>query len=122
MRLFYKRYRNSNALTGDFRKVMEEVSGKNLSWFFEQWLYIAGQPDLKITAGRHRKDYQEVIIEQKQEHLFTFPLQLLVKCREGDRDEKVMISERETRLNIKTKKINEVIPDPDVNLLFRILK
>ncbi|MGB8492706.1 MAG: M1 family metallopeptidase [Bacteroidales bacterium] len=121
MRLFYERFRNGNALTGDFRKVMEEVSGRDLSGFFEQWLYIAGQPDLKITTERPRNGSQVIIIEQKQEHLFTFPLELLVKCLEGDQNEKINVSGRETRVTIKTRKINEVIPDPNVNLLFRVV-
>ena len=44
IREYYKRYRDSNASTEDFRKVMEEVSGADLGWFFRQWLYRAGSP------------------------------------------------------------------------------
>ena len=78
MRLFYERFRNKNALTGDFEKVMEEVSGKNLERFFHQWLYVPGQPDLKITkeTGR-RKGYIDIVIEQKQNYLFYFNLDIL---------------------------------------------
>ncbi len=41
---YYHRYRDGNADTADFRHVMEEASGQDLSWFFEQWLYRPGQP------------------------------------------------------------------------------
>ena len=34
MSSFYEKFRNKNALTSDFEKVMEEVSGKDLSGFF----------------------------------------------------------------------------------------
>jgi len=34
--------------TDDFRKAMEEATGKDLKWFFDQWLYKAGHPELKV--------------------------------------------------------------------------
>lgn len=120
MRSFYEKYRNKNALTDDFEMVMEKVSGKDLGTFFHQWLYIAGQPDLKITSvPEQRKGMTEILIEQKQPFLFMFPFDLLIKSQEGEFRKKIRISERVTRLSIKTGKINEIVPDPDVNLLFR---
>ncbi len=35
-------------LPDDLRKRMEEVSGQNLSQFFQQWLYTAGHPVVDI--------------------------------------------------------------------------
>jgi aminopeptidase N len=32
----------------DFRKAMEKASGKDLTWFFDQWVYKAGHPELKV--------------------------------------------------------------------------
>jgi aminopeptidase N len=48
IRQYYKEYRNGNAATSDFRRVMEEASGKELGWFFDQWLTRGGF--LKIRA------------------------------------------------------------------------
>ena len=36
IREYYHRYRDSNASTADLRKVMEDISGKDLAWFFGQ--------------------------------------------------------------------------------------
>ena len=44
IREYYRRYRDSNASTADFRRVMEEVSGADLGWFFQQWMYRPGSP------------------------------------------------------------------------------
>ena len=44
IRDYYRRYQNSNASTADFRRVMEENSGADLGWFFDQWIYRAGSP------------------------------------------------------------------------------
>ena len=34
--------------TDDFRRAMETASGKDLKWFFDQWIYKAGHPELKV--------------------------------------------------------------------------
>jgi aminopeptidase N len=34
--------------TDDFRRAMEAASGKKLDWFFNQWAYKGGHPELKI--------------------------------------------------------------------------
>jgi aminopeptidase N len=44
IREYYQRYRNGSASATDFRKVMEEASGLQLGWFFEQWLSRPGSP------------------------------------------------------------------------------
>ena len=49
IRQYYKEYRDDNALTEDLQRVMEEVSGRELSWFFQQWIYQPGQPKYEGT-------------------------------------------------------------------------
>jgi aminopeptidase N len=44
IREYYRRFRDSNASTEDLRHVMEETSGADLGWFFQQWLYRPGSP------------------------------------------------------------------------------
>lgn len=123
IRLFYERYKTRNVLTSDFISVMEEVSGKELDTFFRQWLYTAGQPDLKITTrSSGSMGMKEVTIEQQQKDLFAFPFQLLIISREGLIQEKVRISERITKIPVRAGKIIDIIPDPEVNLLFRQIK
>ena len=48
MRTYYERFRDRNASTDDFAAVMEEVSGRRLDWFFDQWLRRPGVPELEI--------------------------------------------------------------------------
>ena len=48
-----KRYLESHAFgpveTADLRRACEEETGRNLSWFFDQWVYHGGHPELKVT-------------------------------------------------------------------------
>ena len=36
------------AETNDFKVAIEEVTGKNLQWFFDQWIYSAGYPEIEV--------------------------------------------------------------------------
>jgi aminopeptidase N len=123
IRSYYERYKNGNALTADFERVMEETGGKDLRGFFNQWLYLPGQPDLKITSKpAQRREMTEITIEQTQPTLFSFPLELLINSQEGTFRETIRVTERISKLTVKTGKVNEITPDPDVNLLFRLMK
>ena len=48
LQLYYSRYRNGTALSSDFEKVMQEVSGQDLDWFFTQALMLPGYPMLTV--------------------------------------------------------------------------
>ncbi|MEI9807508.1 MAG: M1 family aminopeptidase [Bacteroidota bacterium] len=48
IRSFYAAYAGGkNADSRDFQKVCEQVSGKDLGIFFQQWLYTPGNPPLR---------------------------------------------------------------------------
>jgi aminopeptidase N len=49
IREYYRRYRDSSATTAEFEKAMEEASGEDLRWFFQQWLYRPGSPAVEGT-------------------------------------------------------------------------
>jgi aminopeptidase N len=121
MRLYYEKFKNSNALTSDFKKVMEQVSGRNLESFFRQWLYVAGQPELKIWNETGKRNNEILIcIEQKQESLFKFDLELLIKDNSGEKIIKVPVNDRITKIPVKAQIDAIITPDPNVNLLFKI--
>jgi hypothetical protein len=46
---FSKRFADSVASGEDYRRVLEEVSGRDFSWFFNQWYYGQGYPQFGIT-------------------------------------------------------------------------
>jgi len=119
LRLFYNRYYNSNVNTDGFQKVMEEVSHQSLSAFFYQWLKTPGEPELLITQKKIKRKITEITVEQKQDLLFSFDLELLVKYSSGEYIRKIEVSERFTKILIRSGDISEIIPDPNVLLLFR---
>jgi aminopeptidase N len=44
VRDYYRAYRDGNALTDDFRRVMELRAGRPLDWFFREWIFEPGFP------------------------------------------------------------------------------
>jgi aminopeptidase N len=48
IRSYYREHRDGNARTADFRRAMEQASGRELGWFFDQWLTHGGM--LKVRA------------------------------------------------------------------------
>src|SRR5581483_12038343 len=45
IRLYYQQYMNGVASTADLRRTMEEVSGRDLGGFFDEWLTRSGVPE-----------------------------------------------------------------------------
>jgi aminopeptidase N len=83
IRRFYSLYEGRNAVTEDFQKVMEAVSGTSLSGFFRQWLYQPGWPDYRVS-WRWDEGTMEITIRQAQTSgLFDMPLE--VGIRGGER-------------------------------------
>jgi aminopeptidase N len=117
---YYKRHAGSNASTDDFRKVMEEVSGKDLKAFFKQWLYTAGHPLLKV---RHDYDVKKktltIHITQQQAMPFSFPLEVQLKMGSTSMKRVFQVNKKEERFSISNiVAVNEVVIDPSTMLLF----
>jgi len=119
LRLYFQKYKNSNALTEDFENVMEEVSGKDLSKFFHQWLSVGGIPELNVWAEAGNNETAIINIEQKQDYLYEFSIELLIKDSGGERIEKIAVNEKLTRAKINSGSNLTIITDPKVNLLFK---
>jgi aminopeptidase N len=104
IKLYYTTYAGKNAISGDLQKVMEQVSGKKLGQFFYQWLYVAGQPDLKINWKYNKaKKIVEITIEQQQRTVFIFPLSISFTNNSA-------IQSKNQKLNISQKKFTTEIP------------
>jgi aminopeptidase N len=85
IRNYYQRYRNLNASTDDFRQTIEQASGRDLQWFFDQWLKRPGLPKLEGSWSYEPADKQ-VVLELKQVHTgpaFRLPLEIGLTSSDG---------------------------------------
>ena len=116
---YYKSFQNANAMTEDFRKVIEEVSGKDLQGFFEQWLFVKGYPELKWN-WKFKNGKLKINIEQVQSHhIFDAPVEFGIVQNGVIRTETVELKEKSTSVEYELEsKPEEVLIDPEVWLLF----
>jgi Peptidase family M1 domain/TPR repeat len=80
MRTFVSQYSGKSATVDDFRKVAEQVSGQQLTWFFTQWLNSTGAPEFKnkYTVYRTQKGFRVVGEISQDMDLFRMPIELRV--------------------------------------------
>lgn len=87
IRSYYGKYMNGNATTADFRKEMEETSGMDLKFFFDQWLYQSGA--LKYNGSwkyDEKKKELRITLDQVQTDgsLYKMPVQVAVYPTTGN--------------------------------------
>jgi len=112
---YYTKYRGSNANTDDLRREMEQVSGQDLTPFFNQWLRKAGHPDLNISWHYDAdKGSVSVSVEQKQDNLYEFPLDVAINGEIFH----IQVKDKTTlaQFSVKTKP-DAIVVDPNVNVL-----
>jgi aminopeptidase N len=120
LRTFYKKYQNKNASTEDFIKISEEIYGKKLKDFFNQWLYKSGIPELKIEE-KQIKNKLEIKITQ-QSSIYNLELPVLIKSGAKKKIVKLTINKPIQSFEIPIKHFQDLqtIYDPDVQVLYKI--
>ncbi len=81
--IYLTRHKFDSVETPDLQKTMEEASGKDLKWFFDQWVYRGGHPklDVRHTYNAAAKTLQLTVSQtQRADSLtpsaFRFPLEV----------------------------------------------
>lgn len=64
LKTYQQKFKNSFAATGDFKLVAEQVTGKNLTDFFNQKIYGEGYPTYNVTYLKHGTDTLVLHINQ----------------------------------------------------------
>src|SRR5262249_37514467 len=98
IREYYRRFRDSNASTDDFRRVMEEASHMDLSWFFRQWMDRPGSPVVE-GAWKYNAAAKTVELDLTQKQTgdaYRLPLEVSV----AGRIEKIEMTSRQQHFEI----------------------
>lgn len=78
LREYVQRFRYGTVDTEDFVQVMSETYGQDLHWFFDQWIYAGGFPELDITITPRFPSESDVTIHMRQLQsnapIFRFPI------------------------------------------------
>jgi aminopeptidase N len=106
---YLEEYKYKPVATTDLRRVFEETAGQRLDWFFDQWVYKAGYPELRV-----RSFYQQATgmltleVAQTQSGAAMTPLvfrlpavEVEITTSAGERTERIEISQRSQRFTFK---------------------
>jgi aminopeptidase N len=86
---YLRKHAHQAAETHDFKVAIEEATGRNLHWFFDQWIWNAGYPELEIR--RHWDSGQlQLTIRQLQAlngdgQVFRLPVEIEATLADGSR-------------------------------------
>ena len=117
IRKYYTVYRDSIAGTEDFKNVVEEVSGKDLELFFDQWLYGKGQPTLN-GSWQFENDKLTIALNQSQEIPFEFPLEIGLVYEDEIIIKLVDVKLAKHSFSFSDPRPDSIILDPNIMLLF----
>ncbi|HMQ04522.1 MAG TPA: M1 family aminopeptidase [Pyrinomonadaceae bacterium] len=99
--IYLNRHKFGSVEASDLRRAMEEASGSDLKWFFDQWVYGLGAPKVEVTQ-RYAAATKTLSLTfrqtQRQDRYtptaFRMPLDVAIHAPGGIRIERVELSKR----------------------------
>ncbi len=90
LKVYANEYKYKSATIEDFKTVMETVSGKDLNWFFDEWIYKPDHPVYRNIYGIYPEagGKWSVLFTAKQEEqtflpYFQMPVELKIGFKDG---------------------------------------
>lgn len=116
-----ERYAGKSINTADFQKVVEEVSGQSLNYFFLQWIESSGAPEFKMEWTMFRVGSKGFRVNGKiSQDLDTFrmPVTLRIDTEGNPEEKKIEVAGTSTDFAVETfGKPKNVVLDPKGQLL-----
>ena len=104
MRTFVAQYSGKTATVDDLRKVAEQESGQQLTWFFTQWLDSTGAPEFKnkYTVYRTQKGFRVVGEISQDMDLFRMPIELRIDTDGKTEEKRIEVEGTQSAYSIDT--------------------
>lgn len=123
--LYCLRNRGRNVITQDLQHALEEATGRNLDYFFDQWIYKQGHPELEVSSSFDNQ-HQTLSVTVKQTHpvsestpLFRFPVTIALMDAAGrEGRHRVELNAREQVFNFVCEQAPKAVRfDPEFEIL-----
>ncbi len=108
LNVYLNEFKYRNVETRDLQRVFERVSGQQLEWFFDQWVYKAGYPELRVRSSYNATQQQLTLtVTQTQKPdsntpiVFRLPVELEILTASGSRTEHIEINQRTQSFTFK---------------------
>lgn len=127
IKTYLERHALGEVVTDDLRQVFEELSGKPLDRFFDQWVYHGGMPQLKVSyKWLPEEKLAHVTVEQTQETgdnvlLFEIDTALRFIVDGKEHDEPITINGKKHDFYVSLPGEPEIVRfDPEYTLLAKV--
>jgi len=127
IREYLDKHRLSSVVSDDLRQVIETHSGQTMDRFFDQWLYHARHPDLKITyQWMSEEGLAKVTVKQTQTVnddvlLFQFPTKLRFVVNDKIVERDIMVNSEEEDFYVPLPAQPSIVRfDPDYSVLANV--
>jgi tetratricopeptide (TPR) repeat protein len=120
LRDFYTTYQGKNITLDDFEAFASKAAGRNLRFFFGQWVDSTGVPEFRAEYRVMRtKDGFRVPGTVKQDlDTFEMPVEIMLRTEAGNERQTLQMKGTSADFDITTKsKPVEVVVDPDAKIL-----
>jgi len=127
VKTFLERHALSCVVTEDFRSVIEEFTGRSYDRFFDQWIYHARHPDLKVSYNWSEKNkLAKISVEQTHEvadkvMLFNFRRKIRFVIGDEIIDRQISVDSKQHDFYFRLPNEPDIVRfDPDYSLLANI--
>jgi aminopeptidase N len=122
MREFATKYAGKPASTDDFRKLVEQVYGEKLTWFFSQWMDSTSAPEFKTKYTIYRlgnnKGFRIVGAIQQDLDLFRMPVRLRIDTDGKTEEKRIEVVGTDSPFSVETfGRPRRISVDPDNHVL-----
>jgi len=130
LKTYYEKYKYKNASTQDFQNVCEQISGTDLKYFFDQWIFDGtGRPDYIYSwkydnfNGEKNSGVYMVRINlkqtQKDRDVYKMPVQIVIKTETGVEEFTIFNESREQLFEQPVKGIPAEVLIDNNNLILK---
>jgi tetratricopeptide (TPR) repeat protein len=120
LKLFLKANYWNSVDTADLRKAAEEITHKDLKWFFIEWIESSGAPEFKLdyTVFRTAKGFRVVGKISQDMDTFRMPVDLRIETEGNPEDKQIEVAGTSSEFSVDTfGKPKSVTIDPAFRLL-----
>ncbi len=108
---YFFQYKYKNASTYDFKNVCEKVYGKNLDWFFNEWIFKGtGRPTYEYSVTQDDNNFTFKVKQTQSDEVYTMPIRLEIKTYASTKEFTFFNDKREqefaSQINGKIREVN----------------
>ncbi|MCC7296810.1 MAG: M1 family metallopeptidase [Bacteroidia bacterium] len=119
IKLYLTKRAYQSAEVADLRMAFEEVTGRDLNWFFNQWYYDVDHPEIQYSFWNDVDGnvYLNIFQKQNQRNTFSLPLKIEYSIENTTIKKDIFITTRSTNILLGKSMPEYFIPDANNNIL-----